>query len=444
MITISIYFFLIAVLFIILYVDNTELRLFSLFIGLLLFPNAVALMKNPVLTPRDLFLYSFICAEIYHHYPNFIESLKKFPLKKASLFLFAAYFATGLSTGENGLIKSIYEAFRAWFDLFAFCIICYIAGYNISLNDFIKRLFIPFFILCVLGFIEASLQANYPFKYICSAFPIYNGVYNLSGMVNVSDSWRTRICITTDHPNALSPILITTFFLFLPKLKDPDFKKTQMVSILIIIAFTTFLCGSRTGMLTLVVLLGLWVLRKTPFIVQFFVIVSLITSLMFGAYYYIIDQFEQEGQGSSLSMRQAQLLISLNYFMENPVAGNGLYFINKKILERNSSDRLVGDKDAKFFESYIFHQLINFGLTGILSYSIFILAVLSYFFRRRHQNETAIQGLFISLGLFIFLILNGQVGSAHHYGLALIGLFIGNCQKESQLLLETSTSKDSH
>ena len=58
-----------------------------------------------------------------------------------------------------------------------------ISGKNIDISSFAKKFFPIVIAICIFGIIEGLLNANYPYKIINSAFPLYEGLYDLNGDV---------------------------------------------------------------------------------------------------------------------------------------------------------------------------------------------------------------------------------------------------------------------
>ena len=272
------------------------------------------------------------------------------------------------------------------------------------------------------------LQDSFAFRYVCKAFPIYKGMYWLDGTIDLSESWRTRIIITTDHPNALAGNLVCLFFFFFAYFKNKSFKIGIARVVLFLLAVSSVLCGSRTLVFLLIVISAIFYFFRLSNRTK--VIVAIVVSLaLFGGvqvYSKFMETFNQEGQGSSIELRLVQLAVSYTYFINSPIYGNGLHFIQKDILGSDAGP-VKGDEDAKYFESLLFYLLINFGLVGLASYGVLILTLLIYFLRRKKKFIAASQGFLVTLALFAIMFLNGNSGNYFSHGLMLVGLCLGNC-----------------
>lgn len=71
--------------------------------------------------------------------------------------------------------------------------------------------------------------------------------------------------------------------------------------------------------------------------------------------------------GSSPEMRMNQLDISLYYFNQSPIWGNGLNYIFKVVSEQ--------DPDIYGAESIWFQLLVNYGIVGCITYTIFVFTI---------------------------------------------------------------------
>lgn len=75
----------------------------------------------------------------------------------------------------------------------------------------------------------------------------------------------------------------------------------------------------------------------------------------------IFNSNQSDVQGSNAEMRQMQLLISINEFLNNPIFGNGM----SRTLEIQKNNL-----NAAGLESHLFILMINFGLCGIIAYIV--------------------------------------------------------------------------
>lgn len=423
-----------------LFLRNTEKRIVVLLLSFLFVPSCVALYDHPSISARDTFLYIFFLGELIYNRTRLKELFLEFPLKIPLLFIQISFFATGFLADHEGMGQTLYETVRAFFDVFSFLFVGFYVGNEVKGERLLELFSKPIIIFCILGFMEAMLQDSVAFRYVCKAFPIYKGVYWLDGVIDLSESWRSRIIIVSDHPNALAGILISVFFFFFAFVDKNAPKIKNLHLILVMLGATSFLCGSRTLIFLIIAIVALYFFLRLGKLAKVVSATTLTLSLFLSAQAYdkFMETFNQEGQGSSIELRFVQLAVSYTYFMNSPIYGNGLHFIQRDILGTDSGP-VKGDSEAKYFESLLFYLLINFGLVGLLSYMVLILTLLIYFMRRRKANIAASQGFLVTIALFAIMFLNGNSGNYFNCGLLLIGLCLGNCKA---IELEESLNKE--
>ena len=151
----------------------------------------------------------------------------------------------------------------------------------------------------------------------------------------------------------------------------------------------------------------------------------------------ILDKFSVEGQGSSISLRQEQLLFSWVQFSKSPILGNGIKYTSKNIMERDTYNDRVTNTEIGGLESVVFYQLIDYGLVGLFLYCLLYLICFIYFFRRR-SFHFAQAGLIITICFFIFACLSGEMGGNNTFAYMLIGYCMGATYVHEKNELENS------
>ena len=157
----------------------------------------------------------------------------------------------------------------------------------------------------------------------------------------------------------------------------------------------------------------------------------MIFALVIAAYFGIqkvIDNFSQETRGSSLQLREQQLLFSIVQIAESPLFGNGVGYLTKHIFETDAYGDRIRNEDILGMESILFPKLINYGFVGLFLYFTLSIWIFVYFFRRRNENMVAISGALEIFAMTLFFILSGNMGNASAYTYLIIGLLAGNIQ----------------
>ncbi|MDR1760261.1 MAG: O-antigen ligase family protein [Fibrobacter sp.] len=395
----------------------------ALLLGLMFFPSVVAFVKTPILSAHHVLFYAAWLAEICTRWKNVKESLSTIPLKIPIFFLILGYFATGFEMSGN-LTRNMYQGVRIFFDIFGPLFLTYHLARSCNREHILKFLYLPILIFCGFGIIEAAIGANIPYKIIGKAFPVYNGYYNLNSNIGLSEDWRIRICITTAHPTTLGTILSTLFFLYLPTLKETFFKKSEKIFLYSALFLTLFLSGSRTAWLCVAGFSAFYFLLRSPLWLK--IISGTFFAILFSfGMATLISSFSIEGRGSSLSLRETQLLFTLVQLQEKPLFGHGFNYIHNTIIERDTYGDQVGNSEIGVLESIVFFILIEQGIIGLLAYLFFFACLIFQFFRHRYLGAVAEQGLLTTLSLIAFLLISGRPGGNDYICLSFIGFCLG-------------------
>ena len=435
MISVFVFLFFFALLSVTFFAQK-EMRFLAILTGLLFFPHIIAFRNSPYISPQNLLLYIPLFVEYFKDPTNYKKAIKSFPLKIPLLILCITSCATALHISGSP-VKNLYDTFRYIFDTYAFFFLAYWFGLQIPAKKLITLCFIPIAIFASFGVIEFMIGANYPYKMICSSFPIYQGIYDLNSSVSLSQDWRSRICITTHHPNTLTPILLSLIFLFLPTIKKEAFKYKLLFVVLFALVF---IAGSRTGMLCLGGLVAVYATRKAPIMIKITIIFAFFVFLFYQIYN-IIDYFNA-GNGSSLTMRLDQLLYALVMFFQDPVFGNGSGYMAENIFEVDAyGEKHLADRSVGALESFLFRLLIDFGFIGVGAQLILIGFLVFYFFKRRKEYTAALGGIYVTIATYMFVFLAGDSAGTFRFTFLIIGLCLGNCVSKDLKKKEEESEK---
>lgn len=429
------YFLFFALLFLILKGDREKQLLALLLVNILFYIN-IGLIEKPELTPYQLLPYLFFIKEAFFNFHQFKKQINSFPVKFGLVFIFLAYVATTWSNGGN--FHDYYEVFRYCFDKYVSIIAVFICAKEVEEKTLLKHLFLFFLIFCGMGFVEYLLNYNYVREAIATAFPSTRvpDMFGPAGITNGfgSSGWRTRISITTKHPTVLGVLLSTMFLFSLSYFKVPqdqfDVRKRNFV--LFSIAFTTILSGSRTAMGCIGLGLLIYFTTSLSFKKKFLAIIIYAVAI-YSLSSVATAAFSAKDGGSSLEMRQQQLLFTIIEFANKPLFGHGLYYTNHTILASDDEGkRLNFEREETYgLESIVFYALLDIGLFGILALLIFYGQIFLYFFKHRKESpRLAIQGMLETSMLVLFLILSGEIGRNTEICLLFIGTSLGLLQKE--------------
>ncbi len=442
-------YFLFLTLFFLILKGNREEQLFSLLLVNILFYINIGLIEKPELTPYQLLPYLFFIKEAFFNFHQFKKQINSFPIKLGLGFIFLAYFATTWS--NNGNFHDYYEVFRYCFDKYVPIIAVFICAKDVEEKTLVKHLFLFFLIFCGMGFVEYLLNYNYIREAIATAFPStrVSDMFGPAGITNGfgSSGWRTRISITTKHPTVLGVLLSTMFLFSLSYLKvsKTQYNIHNQNFVLFAIAFTAILSGSRTAMgciglgCLIYFTISLSFKKRLLAIILYFIFFYSLSSV-------VTSVFSAKEGGSSLELRQQQLLFTIIEFANKPLFGHGLYYTNHTIMATDEDGkRLNFDKEeTQGLESIVFYTLLDIGLFGALALLAFYGQTFLYFFvHRKEFPRLSIQGMLETSMLVLFLILSGEIGRNTEICLLFVGTSLGLLQKKVSQKKRLSASQKS-
>jgi hypothetical protein len=224
------------------FLTDAQGRFLALLMGTVLFPTTALFIKNPSISPQHIFLYAFFFIEFFKDRENFNKSLfgnqLLVPIGISIIsYVFTAIYNSGIAS------KDMYYGIRDVIDGFGYIYAAIICGRKTDVFQLAQKL-IPFVIvICIFGIAEILLGDNYPYKLIHSAFPYYEGDFNLNSTVSFIEHWRFRTCFTTKHPTAFGTFLMTMFLFYLPYIKKEVIPFSKLLLILGLLAVNIVMCG---------------------------------------------------------------------------------------------------------------------------------------------------------------------------------------------------------
>lgn len=418
-----------SLLLIIVYGD-TEKRFLSLIAGTILFANVSLFIKNPSLSPQHILLYAFIFFEYFKNGIEFRKNLLKNPL---IIPLFLILFSMVASAFFNGGIvsKDMYYGVRDFVDTFSYLIVALYCGKNIAFESVPEKLWKFLIVCCILGIAEGLLNANYPYKIINSAFPYYEGLYNLNTDVSLSQDWRIRTCFTTKHPTAFGTLLVSLFFFYLPLIKTQILSRYKVLLLLALLAVNIVMCGSRTALLCLFFGLALLLFDKVGVVLKIIIVGLMLLSFttIMGIMMENFWESRGAGGGSSLDYRMRQLIFSVESIVDAPIFGNGNKYAANYILQETDA----GGKEAEDaygenmggLESIVFTLLIDRGAVGLLTYFLLMLWMFVLLFKYRKLSDYTTSGFALIGASFVYVILSGVIGNSSNFFFLFSGFQLG-------------------
>lgn len=423
--------------------ENSENRFLVLVVGTILFPTTALFTKNPSISPQHILLYTFLFLEYWKDRRNFNDSLFKNPLSiPITLILFSytatAFFNSGIAS------KDMYYGVRDCIDTFGYIMAAYISGKNIDISSFAKKFFPIVIAICIFGILEGLLNANYPYKIINSAFPLYEGLYDLNGDVGLGQSWRTRTCFTTKHPTAFGTLLMSLFLFYLPQIHQQVIARSKLLLLLSLLFVCIVVSGSRTALVCTIFGAAIYIIDRFSILAKIAVF-GLIAISFSAIMAFLLANFQQGGQGrgSSLDFRTQQLIFSVMAIENSPILGNGNKYTANYILEENDKGEKRAEdssgQDMGGLESVVFTLLIDRGAVGLLTYYLLLLWIFCIFFKNKKKYPETKGGFALIFAGTAFLTLSGVIGNSSSFLFLFTGVQLGYI-KQRQLLEEDGDS----
>lgn len=429
-------FLLVYVIFLlVILLEKVEKAFVALVIGTIFFPCCALFNDSPSVSGQIILLYAFLFKQVVFETKNFNDAFFKGPLRVFLFLVFGSYF---LTTVFNFSGKNAYYAIRDIIDLYGYFLAAMIASKHLSLEKVAKALYWFVFVMCFYGLYEAATCSNILYKLICSAFPAYDGWYNLNGSICASEGWRMRTILTTKHPTTLGNLLMILFLFYWNVYQGKFIGLAKIVAVLVLLCLNIVVSGSRTSLACVTVAL-LYSYMKTKGVLMKILFVGL---LVFSASFivnYTIEHFLDNKDGSSIMLRLTQLSFSFEKIQESPIWGNGSNYTAHEIKDEgvrfNDDEEFIGG-----LESVAFIYMIDRGLFGVLTFFLFWLA--AFWYLKKNDELFAPKKVTLEImpmGIILFLTMSGLIGNNTSFCFLFLGLYIGNMQKKK---LECEKQKD--
>lgn len=387
-------------------------------------------MKQPWISAMHIALYPFLLSFFFFWNQNSKDSLKAFPLKKWFLFVFVTFLLSGLF-GEEGYGTGAYSASRFFIDSYGALLAAFIIGLKCDYKQLANIMFWPIIIFAILGLSEAVFKYNYIYSWMIDTFPLYDGYLEKTGVMNFFDSWRIRISITTLHPTTLGALL-TALFIFYYHLWNSPEKKMRFILILLVALI--FLSGSRSAWICSA-LYVIYSYVKNHAAIARFLFTILCIACIYHAGSSIVESFTSEDRGSSVAMRQRNLIICIASVMEKPITGHGFNYMHNLIVRQDN-----GYAEDGAMESIFFNLLVEQGFLGVFAHFGFVIASIMAFKKRKNENKMLVSaGSGIVAIITLFSLMSGTLGNLHTMAYILQGACLGILyapKKEEPVLLE--------
>lgn len=418
---IQLFFTFLALVFLGAIIKNTGVKRLNWFlIGIIFIPNTVIIVTSPFLLGFQNFLiYGFLFSVLIRHRSLFRE-YKGFPIKYIFLFLLIAHFLVGFFDPRLSLIYKLYKPSLNFITTFLVILLAY---KSIQKEEDWKSIFNTFFISSIImglyGIFVFITESN-PYDALISSE--YNAISYFQEYIY---SMRFRVNSVINHPITYGYFCAIIFiYLLIFHSQLSIIKKNFNIIALSLLFINLIFTNSRTPLITFfagIMVYGLITLNLTSKIRMVFI--GVFVSFMLYSNVPIIqeridlavDVFITGGadsDGSSVDMRQTQLIASLYYFYQKPIFGNGFEYITENLGWDSDKDKRSSEDDFAGFESYGYKLLIEQGIVMIVFVSIFFFTLIRYFYRHRmYTPHYSGIGQVSTIMFLVFSLATGTLGT---------------------------------
>lgn len=366
--------------------------------GLLFIYSSFIVISKPQIPAHRFFVIAFLLSLIKN------SEITWHNIKQHPLFVPLLVYAVGLTliTFMSPYLSSFYKLYKPlmrFLDTYMIIMIGYYGTNNVKLANSKVSMFV--IIVALYGLFSYFFSVD-PYRMIFADFKDYYDDYFFGDRRRVAATWAYPISY-----GFICSILFYVFFLFS--------EHKNKIWVLLLLAVSVFICGSRTALLTWLfigVVFMFSILPKRDFVIFLLVFVSISTILppVQKKMHELTSSIagSDDTAGSSMEMRNAQLIASLGVAAQFPITGGGLDYIQEQM--GFGTDEWVDDGDYYGFESYFYSLIIERGILGVLLELALVIYLIVVFWRRRiFNNVCAYLGLGFFIGFVIFALVTGPL-----------------------------------
>jgi hypothetical protein len=411
------------------------------FAGVLFFPQTIILLETPYMPFPRFLAFFLLLTFLVQDKVNL--SIDQFPLRRVLFAVFGLFLLIGLFDQRLSLFLKIYRPIYFFVENLIILFLAF--HYTRGLKEYImlvKSLLSFGLILSLYGVINYVMGLSLYTKFIAIT---YNSIDFGNRYSEIGDA-RFRVSSFAWHPIYYGLVLALLIMITIMAFYSFKNSKTGRLYLLSMLFINLLWTNSRTPLLAAIAGLSLFYFYSVALntkIRLFFVGVFLITiaSIMSPSSFTIVEEtlntFTSKGsklEGSSVEMRDMQLLASFAMFSEKPVFGHGFGFISEDLGYSSDTDKRTSDSDFAGFESYLYKILIEQGSAGIFATLLLFISLTRFFLKTDKKNTPFGKRLkFSSLGMILTFVLfifgTGDLG-----GFTLFMSILGLNIKASQLV----------
>ena len=430
-------------------------RLSWYFAGILFFPPAITILSKPQITFSRFMIYVLLVS-VLSDFRFKLKMLKGFPLKNSLILLLILLLFVGLLDFRVEAYLRVYRPLNYFIENFLVVAILYFSVRKTNEVVMTYRVLFKYMaIFCTYGLITFFLRYN---PYYDLIIQIYGGRdFVNDNMVQGKD--RFRISSFSWHALYYGLLLVINFLILVFVLTNFEFKKARskiekryLITLCFFILLNIILVNSRTPIYILVlgffiyIFFGFSLAKK----IKIAILVSAVTFIAFSFVPQVntlitesLNTFGNHGasyEGSSVDMRERQLLASYMLFEQSPIVGNGFAYIIEGLgYSSDASERNTGT-DLMGFESYSFKLLIEQGLFGIIGNLVFFISMFIWFYRKYQINSIlgkrfVVFTFSLVICFLVFILGTGDLGAFPIF-MSILGLNLKAIQLNNNLILK--------
>jgi hypothetical protein len=374
------------------------------------------------------------------------KSLKTFPLKTIFIIFAIGMFIISAFDHRTNLtsVQKIAKAVAFLTSNILFCLFTYISlAKTRDYSKLFRKIFNLMVIFCIYGIVCYIAKTN-PYA---TAFADEYNIQDYMKTYLQNEDGRVRVNSFSFHPYLYGIILtVFTFYAIYYSQYIKQIKMPRNILVVMILLFISNIFFSNSRSILLIFILGYGLYSMFSITAERFlgyVLIApliLITLLQVPKVSKTFDQLTdvvlnggKSTEGSSVDMRQQQLLISYKYFNDSPIYGNGFDYIIENLGFSSDLSKRESDADAYGFESYFFTLLIEQGIVGIVANLILFIALIIYHIRnifklRGSDRRFVFINLLNILGYLVFILTTGTLNSMPFFFI-IMGISISIQQK---------------
>jgi hypothetical protein len=431
-------FLIITIFFSFKIILNTGIERFIWFLIGICFIRNINIITTPGISVHRFLLVAFIISIMYR-WEYFLKLWKEFPLHKILFILIITHLLVGMFDTRITIFYKFYKPLISYIETY----LPFFLGY-ISIKeekDFLRisRIFVLVSIIyCVYGFMVYVIKFNPYDFFLTNAVDEYNVDFRPDAISE--RGLRLNSFFADSH---IYGFVLSIFFIVIISLFRYQLNYRLTVAVLLLIFINLILSGSRSSLLATLIGVILFVNYTSNFVKK--IKLSFAFSLLIIAYCIyvpinlldvfkpLIDMFTYEGGtsgGSSMQLREQQLMASIELFWRNPLFGNGFGFFRENILPQTS---VFYNPELAGMESYIFELLIEQGIIQASCIFIFVFQLFRYFIKNKNKSILIFAlGIALSSSFWINAFATGPYGK-WIFSASIIGMCIKLLQLPNQM-----------